>query len=51
VIKLVDDSMPIVFAGTSSKRWAAAKAGYNVNVWIDDNPQWVEEEGLVYIPQ
>lgn len=51
VEELVDNLMPIVFAGTSTKRWAAVRAGYDIDVWIDDNPQWVDEEGLVYIPQ
>ena len=33
--------MPIVFAADGWKRTAAHAAGYRVDVWIDDNPEWI----------
>lgn len=38
---LVEDLMPIVFAGGSWKRDAAKAAGYEVDIWIDDNPTYI----------
>lgn len=35
------DSVPVVLAGDQWKRHAAAKAGFAVNVWIDDMPEMV----------
>ena len=37
----VGSLMPIVFAGTAWKRDAAINSGFDVNVWIDDNPEYV----------
>ena len=45
----VGDLMPIVFAGEWSKRAMAAQSGYRVDIWIDDHPQWIDEDGLTYI--
>jgi hypothetical protein len=33
--------MPIVFAKHDYKHEAAVKAGYYVDVWVDDHPEWV----------
>ena len=38
----LDGVIPIVFAGMQWKRKAAIGAGFNVNVWIDDNPEYVD---------
>ena len=46
---LVGDLMPIVFAGTSSKRGAVHRQGYEVDIWVDDMPHIVEMEGVVYL--
>ena len=38
----VGDIMPVIFAGTHEwKRDAARAAGYAVDVWIEDNPEYV----------
>lgn len=37
---------PIIFAGTEWKDVAAKNAGYNVNIWIDDNPQWIGSQEI-----
>ena len=38
----IGDMIPIVFAGTKWKRVAAMAAGYDVNIWIDDNPEYID---------
>lgn len=40
--------IPIVFAGPTWKREAAERAGYRVNIWIDDFPEYVaaQDPGL-----
>lgn len=43
VREAIGDLMPVVFAGSGWKRDAAAKAGYGVDVWVDDHPEWVCE--------
>lgn len=35
------DDLPIIFAGRHWKRDAAAQAGYAVDIWIDDNPEYI----------
>jgi len=34
--------LPVVYAGDSLKRHAAERAGYDVDVWIDDEPGTIE---------
>jgi hypothetical protein len=36
--------MPVLFAGLAWKRDTASAAGYDVDVWIDDNPEYVGEQ-------
>lgn len=35
--------VPVVLAGDTYKRTAALKAGYRVNIWIDDMPEMICE--------
>lgn len=39
----LDGLMPVVFAGFEWKKVAALKAGYKIDVWIDDQPYWIQE--------
>ncbi len=41
VRRCVGDLMPIVFAGLRWKKHAAKDDGYAVDVWIDDNPEYI----------
>lgn len=43
----VAGALPIVFAGEEWKRHAAARAGYKVNIWIDDNPEYIGPQNLI----
>jgi hypothetical protein len=36
--------MPIVFAAGRWKKQAAKDAGYDVDIWIDDNPEYIAEQ-------
>lgn len=38
----VGDLMPIVFADNGWKKAAALRAGYEVDVWIDDKPEGID---------
>lgn len=40
-------SVPVVCAGSEWKLHAAAKAGYTVNVWIDDCPDMVRPSRIL----
>lgn len=40
----VGDLMPIVFAAGAWKRQAAKAAGFDVDVWIDDQPEYIAEQ-------
>lgn len=45
----VEDLMPIVFAAGAWKRIAADAAGHFVDVWIDDNPEWIAKQHLIEV--
>ena len=47
VKRAVGNLMPIVFAAGDWKKEAAAKAGYKIDVWIDDHPEYVARQNLV----
>lgn len=52
IASVVGDLMPVVFAGMEWKRDAAVKAGFNVDVWIDDSPEWVGlQSGPAFVPK
>lgn len=43
----VRDLMPIVFAANGWKRDAATAAGFKVDVWIDDHPEYVAQQTIL----
>ena len=47
VKRAVRDLMPIVFAGNEWKREVALKRGWKIDVWIDDNPEYVGKQLLI----
>lgn len=47
VTELTDKELPIVFASGKTKKEAAKEAGYDVDIWVDDNPFSVDM-ALVY---
>lgn len=47
----VRDLMPIVFAGNGWKRAAAERAGFKVDIWIDDHPEYVAPQTLLLAVQ
>lgn len=40
----VGDLMPIVFAAGAWKKQAAKAAGFDVDIWVDDNPEYIAEQ-------
>jgi hypothetical protein len=48
VEEAVQNCIPIVFAGGFTKREAARRRGYNVDIWMDDNPMSVDN-ALTYV--
>lgn len=45
---VVGDALPIVFAGGQTKRMAAKRHGWKVDVWIDDDPESIDT-ALIYV--
>ena len=43
--------IPIVFAANGWKREAAERAGYKVDVWIDDHPESIAKQHLLLAEQ
>lgn len=49
VRRAVGDLMPIVFAADGWKRAAAEQAGYKVDVWIDDHPEYIVAQDPAHV--
>jgi len=47
VMKSIGKIVPVIFAGKEWKNEAAKKRGYDVNIWIDDNPSMVARQILI----
>jgi hypothetical protein len=45
----IRDLMPIVFAANGWKREAAERAGFKVDIWIDDHPEAVAKQTLLMV--
>lgn len=48
VIENINGLIPIVFAGTEWKRQAAEKSGWKVDIWIDDTPESVAKQNILF---
>jgi hypothetical protein len=40
----IEDLMPIVFAHGAWKEVAAMRAGYRVDIWVDDHPEGIRKQ-------
>ncbi|HVI42717.1 MAG TPA: hypothetical protein VM577_19085 [Anaerovoracaceae bacterium] len=49
VKKGINGLIPIVFAGSEWKREAAKAKGWDVNVWIDDNPEYIALQHPLFV--
>lgn len=47
VLDSIGKLVPCVFAGGEWKKIAAEKAGYKVDVWIDDDPSYIMRQYLL----
>lgn len=45
---LNDANIPIVFAGMAWKRDAAKARGFNVDVFIDDTPEYIAPQNILF---
>jgi hypothetical protein len=41
------EKIPVVFAGSQWKREAAKNAGYNINIWIDNSPEYIDKQYIL----
>lgn len=41
------EKIPIVFAGSEWKKKAAKNAGYNVNIWVDNSPEYIDKQFIL----
>lgn len=48
VIQAINGLIPIVFAGEFWKRDAAEKHGWKIDVWIDDNPEYIAKQHIFF---
>ena len=44
VKRVVDGQMPILFAGERYKNEVAEEYGYEIDVWIDDHPEFIHNQ-------
>jgi hypothetical protein len=49
VREAIGDLIPVVFAARRWKRQAAREAGFHVDIWIDDVPEYVDEQTLINV--
>lgn len=39
--------LPVVFSGSQWKKEAAKEAGYHINIWIDNSPEYIGKQYIV----
>lgn len=39
--------LPVVFSGSQWKKEAAREAGYHINIWIDNSPEYIGKQYIV----
>lgn len=49
VDRLLKDEFPVVYTGRKTKNPECQKAGYTVNVWVDDMPEFCRDTVLFTI--
>lgn len=49
VMESIGKLVPVIFAGKEWKRDAAKRRGWNVDVWIDDSPEYIGKQTLIGI--
>lgn len=48
VIRTINGLIPIVFAGDQWKRQAALQQGWKIDVWIDDSPEYIAKQNILF---
>ena len=41
------NNIPVVFAGTEWKKQAAKNAGYSINIWVDNYPEYIAKQYIL----
>jgi hypothetical protein len=41
-------SIPVVFAGSEWKKQAAKNAGYPINIWMDNSPEYIDKQYILH---
>lgn len=41
-------SIPVVFAGSEWKKQAAINAGYSINIWMDNSPEYIDKQYILH---
>lgn len=41
-------SIPVVFAGSEWKKQAAKNAGYPINIWMDNSPEYIDQQYILH---
>lgn len=48
VILAINNLIPIVFAGQKWKKQAAEEAGWKIDIWIDDMPEYIAKQNILF---
>lgn len=42
------NNIPVVFAGSEWKKQAAKNAGYPINIWVDNSPEYIAKQYILH---